>query len=69
MTDLKASMYKTAVATIACAHFKAGDVVSITYDGTRDSDGTRWFTITQSQHGPLPYPVAYPEHHLTNFVL
>lgn len=64
----KAKLYKTAYATVSCAHFKAGDCVSVQYSST-DYKGTKWFLIHKTEHGKLPYPVAYPEHHLNNFCL
>jgi hypothetical protein len=63
MTETKARLYRTAVARIACAHFKAGDVVGVKYQ--RTENGTHWFEVT-SQSGLKTY---YPEHHLTSFVL
>lgn len=62
----KAPFYKTARATIGCAHFKAGDIVSVRYWHTNTA---HWFIIEKSEHGLLPNPVVYPHHHLTDFVL
>ena len=66
--DQKAILYKTAFATIGCAHFSAGECVSVEHDWV-DSNGVKWFTIRRSERGELPYGVAYPEHHLTRFCL
>jgi hypothetical protein len=58
-------LYRTARATISCAHFKKGDIVSVKYDGK--NDGIDWFNIEASENGPLPHIVCYPKHHLTDF--
>lgn len=57
---MKKQLYKTAVALIACAHFKAGDTVSVKYEFT-DSSGVTWYLCNDA--------VIYPEHHLTRFCL
>lgn len=67
-TPEKAKLYKTAKATIACAHFPKGAVVSVQYDWT-DEIGDNWYLIKRTEKGDLPYDVAYPEHHLTEFCL
>lgn len=59
--------YRTAYATISCAVFKKGDCVSVEYTGP-NWQGTHFYNIKKSQHGDLPYVVAYPEHHLERFV-
>ena len=64
----KRSLYKTAIATIGCALFPAGEIVSVEWKGPNDN-GTHWYLIAAAGSGPLPYPVLYPEHHLTSFVL
>ena len=64
---MKFKLYRTARALISCQHFQAGDVVSVRY--SHMCDGTVWYMIDRTEHGALPSEVAYPEHHLTNFVL
>jgi hypothetical protein len=63
MTEAKARLYSTARATVACAYFKAGDFVGVSYQ--RTENGTHWFEVT-SQSGEKTY---YPQHHLTEFCL
>lgn len=65
---IKESFYKTAKATADCAHFKAGDIVSVKFCGFGDS-GIAWYEINQTQHGKLSQTVAYPAHHLSEFCL
>lgn len=60
--------YKTARATVSCAEFKAGDFVAVKFSHYGDN-GTAWFEINRSQHGPTRSTVAYPKHHLTDFCL
>lgn len=67
-TPEKAKLYKTAIATIGCAHFPKGAIVSVKYDWTA-TNGVNWYVIRKTEKGDLPYDVAYPEHHLTGFVL
>lgn len=59
----KAPMYRTATATIACAHFKAGDIVGVQFHRV-DEKGCAWFEVTKGDN-----KTWYPEHHLTHFVL
>lgn len=63
----RAQLYKTAKATVSCAEFKAGDIVSIEYDFV--AKGVIWYLIKATEHGPTSCVVAYPEHHLTEFCL
>jgi len=51
------SHYRTAIASIACAAFKAGDCVSVKYDGRHG--GTHWFLCNGV--------TAYAEHQLHSF--
>jgi hypothetical protein len=63
----KAALYTTAVATISCAAFNAGDRVAVQYVGdTRSADGEwiEWFDCTRNG-----MTVCYPAHHLASFVL
>lgn len=64
--DNPSRLYKTAQARIACAHFPVGRFVSVEFSH-RDNTGTTWYLIHKTDKGPLPYPVAYPAHHLMNF--
>lgn len=64
---MKEKLYRTAQATIPCAHFKAGEFVSVKFDGRHG--GQNWYLINRTQNGPLEHLVAYPEHHLTAFCL
>lgn len=68
LTAERASRYKTAKATVACAAFKAGEYVSVSFSHFGTS-GIAWFMIDRSQNGPLSQVVAYPENHLTQFCL
>ena len=63
----KAKLYKTAIATVSCAEFKKSEVVSVRYIHTKN--GVNWYEIDKSEKGILSCIVAYPETHLTNFVL
>lgn len=65
----KRPLYRTAKATIGCAHFTAGEFVAIQYDGQRAINGIHWYLVTRSERGPIDQRVAYPEHHLTDFCL
>lgn len=67
----KQKLFRTARATIGCAAFAAGEVVSVEYTHTalNGNDLVDWYRITGTAHGPLDYPVAYPSHHLTRFCL
>lgn len=65
---LKETYYKTARATVSCAHFKAGDIVSVKFAGI-GGNGVAWYNIDRTQHGALDQVVAYPEHHLAEFCL
>jgi len=62
----KRQLFKTAQATISCARFNAGDFVSVLYFG-QGTNGTHWFLASKS--GKANEAVAYPEHHLRDFVL
>ena len=64
----KKEMYKTAIATVSCAVIKAGEYVSLQFSHY-GNDGKAWYYIFSSENGPLPYHVAYPENHLSNFCL
>lgn len=64
----KAKYYKTAKAKVSCAHFGAGEYVSVCEPWSGDN-GVLWFTIIRSERGPIPYAVCYPEHHLSDFCL
>lgn len=64
---MKAELYSTATALVSCQHFQAGDRVAVRY--AYYVDGTIWYLIDRTEHGMLPYEVAYPEHHLTCFAL
>lgn len=64
----KQALYKTAIATVSCKLFKAGEVVNVDYSH-RDKDGLDWYLIEFSQRGELPHSVAYPDVHLTDFCL
>jgi hypothetical protein len=57
----KQQMYSTAIATIGCAHFADGDVVSVRWVWQNEI-GTDWYLVE-------PWGVMYPAHHLTSFVL
>lgn len=65
----KESLYKTAKATISCAHFKEGEYVSLQYMGRHGLHGEHWYLINRSEKGPLSVEVAYPAKHLTDFCL
>lgn len=67
MINGKEHLYKTAKAEVACAHFNAGDFVSVEFYG--NYDGRNWFLVRKSQRGDIANPVAYPEHHLSQFCL
>ena len=67
-TSRKAPFWKTAYATIGCAHFAAGDCVAVRYMHTSEK-GTDWYAIDKSEHGYLSQQVAYPHHHLTRFCI
>lgn len=64
----KEEMYVTAKALVSCAHFKAGDFVSVKFSHWGDN-GKAWYLIDKSQHGPLPCTVAYHSGQLTQFCL
>jgi hypothetical protein len=66
--DNASRLYKTAQARIGCALFPAGRIVAVQFSHVADN-GSTWYTINKTELGPLPYPVAYPSHHLTNFTL
>jgi hypothetical protein len=68
LSEVKAKMFKTAYALVSCAHFSAGECVSIQHAYT-DKNGKNWFDIRRSERGQLPYAVCYPEDHLTDFCL
>ncbi len=68
INPIKAQLYKTAKAAVSCAKFKAGEFVSVEWSHA-STTGTNWFLITRTEHGQLEYPVAYPEHHLSDFCL
>jgi len=61
----KQEMFKTAKATVSCAHFKAGDIVSLEW--SHKLDGVDWYYIKATENGPTSCVVAYPAHHLTGF--
>lgn len=65
---MKETLYTTAVAKIACAHFQSGEIVSVKFSH-RSNTGIDWYRIERTEHGPLKYPVMYPAHHLKDFVL
>jgi hypothetical protein len=58
-TPRKAQLFKTARATIGCRAFKAGDIVSIKWFHRGSYD---WYLVNGDE-------IAYPEIHLTDFVL
>ena len=60
--------YITAKAVVSCAQFKAGEFVSVKFSH-RNDNGEAWYLIDQTQNGELPFPVAYPKSHLTQFCL
>jgi hypothetical protein len=64
----KKCYFKTAKASISCAHFSAGEFVAVKYSYT-DGNGTDWYDIDRSERGALPYKICYPQHHLTEFCL
>ena len=68
MTKEKARLYKTAYAAVSCAHFQKGDCVSVEFVHV-GNNGLMWFHINKTQHGKLPYPVAYHDKMLTDFSL
>jgi len=57
----KQARFKTAIATISCAHFKAGDCVSVQWTGREGQYGTHWFAIHETQNGKLDRPVMPPQ--------
>jgi hypothetical protein len=63
----KQHLYKTARATVSCAEFKAGDYVTVEYMDT--VNGTEWYLIKATEHGPTSCVVAYAKHQLANFSL
>jgi hypothetical protein len=67
MTEAKAKLYKTAKARSSCACFKEGEFVEVRYLCTMN--GKVWFEISRTEKGRTPYPIAYPENHLTDFCL
>lgn len=72
-TPSKATLYKTARATISCALFKAGDIVAVHYFN-RDVNGNNWFEVSAEKFPASVPPLYfkstfYPEHHLTEFCL
>ncbi len=62
----KRTMYRTAQATIGCAHFKANDFVSVEYFG-QNNEGIHYFSCWQPNRNSGV--AVYPEHHLTKFCL
>ena len=62
------TLYVTAKAVVSCAQFKAGEFVSVKFFH-RGDNGEAWYLIDRSQNGPLPFSVAYPKSHLTEFCL
>lgn len=64
---MKEKNFKTAIATIGCSAFAAGDCVSVEFH--RRERGVNWFKIDKTQHGELESPIYYPGHHLREFVL
>lgn len=64
----KAKLYRTAYATVSCAHFEAGQCVALS-NPWRDASGKMWFDIAECDHGKLPGVVSYPENHLERFCL
>lgn len=67
--DTNLSLYRTAIAKVSCAYFKAGQVVSVSHY-YRDADGKDWYLIESTEiAGKLPNPVAYPVDHLTQFCM
>ena len=65
MSDDKAKLYRTAVATVGCAHFAAGAVVRLVYSHKCACHNRHWWVVGTGKYGV----VAYPEHHLADFVL
>lgn len=66
MSIEKAKLYSTAIASVSCAAFRAGTCVSVEFYW-QDNNGVIWFLV-RSANNP-ENPVAYPEHHLSSFVL
>ena len=64
MGEVKASMYQSATATIACRWFSANDIVAVSFSH-RGDNGTLWFLASADGD----HWVCYPEHHLTRFCL
>lgn len=63
--------YRTATALVACAAFAAGEIVGVSFYHY-DAKGQAWFLIERTaKRGYLgeQNAVAYPEKHLSNFVL
>lgn len=66
-TPRKETLYATARATIASAHFPAGAYVAVRWYH-QDEAGQDWYVIDRSEKGVCP-EVAYPARHLTGFCL
>jgi len=56
------------MATASCAHFKAGEFVSVKFYHYGDN-GEAWYLIDRSQNGQLANVVAYPASQLTRFCI
>ena len=67
MTEERAKLYRTATSAIACAKFKAGDIVAVRFSGI-GINGVKWFRVARDPSKADAWTV-YPEHHLTRFVL
>lgn len=62
----RAKLYCTAKALVSCAHFSAGEFVSVSNPWVGDN-GKIWFDINRSERGQLPCAVCYPQDHLSQF--
>ena len=60
-------LYKTAKVLIGCDEFPANIFASVWWSHDAP-DGTSWYVIYETENGPCK-PVAYPDHHLSEFAL
>ena len=64
----KEELFKTAIARVSCAAFKAGDFLAVRHYYVGEN-GTHWYMVSPTNEGLESSTICYPEHQLTNFVL
>jgi hypothetical protein len=58
MTPTIASLYRTAQATLGCAHFASGTYVAVRFTHRADT-GTLWFDVSADGQQWVPYPASH----------